>query len=116
MNSTLMKVLLGLSLLGLGGKVIIIKKFAGRGGVYDFSSPFLFLPIGAMLIVLGGLLLISAIKEFKKPKKPQVTKCPKCKETFNYNDTLDGKCPNCKDVDTIDIKEYYEKFPEEKRE
>ena len=43
-------------------------------------------------------------------------KCPKCKETFDYKDTINGKCPNCKDVDTIDIKEYYEKFPDEKEE
>ncbi len=43
-------------------------------------------------------------------------KCPKCKETFNYKDTVNGKCPNCKDVDTIELQEYYKKFPEEKRE
>ncbi|CUV65411.1 hypothetical protein BN3087_330027 [Sulfurovum sp. enrichment culture clone C5] len=51
---------------------------------------------------------------YKSSWEPNFVKCPKCKETFNYKDTLEGKCPNCKDVDTIDIKEYYEKFPDEK--
>lgn len=72
----------------------------------SLSSSYFAIGIGVILFVLS----------FKKPKTPQVTKCPKCKDTFNYKDTLDGKCPNCKDVDTMDIKEYYEKFPDEKKE
>ena len=43
------------------------------------------------------------------------TKCPKCKEVFSYKDTIEGKCPYCQDVDTIDIKEYYKMFPDEKK-
>ena len=66
--------------------------------------------IGIALFILTNLLK-------SKIKRPiEHTKCPKCKETFNYKDTLNGKCPHCKDVETIDIKEYYEKFPDEKKE
>lgn len=69
-------------------------------------------------IFLSGIVLFILTSLLKsKTKRPiEFAKYPKCKETFNYNDTLDGKCPNCKDVDTMDIKEYYEKFPEEKIE
>ncbi|MEJ2528404.1 MAG: hypothetical protein P8Y49_10135, partial [Sulfurovaceae bacterium] len=50
---------------------------------------------------------------FKNTPNHPTTKCPKCKEVFDYKDTLNGKCPHCKDVDTVDIKEYYKKYPEE---
>lgn len=49
-----------------------------------------------------------------KSKTPQYTICPNCKETFNYDDLKKGKCPYCKDVDTVDIEQYYKDNPEEK--
>ncbi|MDD3774463.1 MAG: hypothetical protein PHV08_00735 [Sulfurovaceae bacterium] len=64
-------------------------------------------------IIFASVLLLTA--QLIKPKTPQFTKCPQCKETFSYKDTINGKCPNCKDVDTLDIKEYYNKFSEEKK-
>ena len=111
------KIILGLSLVGLGLKVIFVQKFTGRGGYVDFSQFYLYIPIGIVLIVLGGLLLMSVAREYKESKIPHMptTKCPKCKEVFSYKDTIEGKCPYCQDVDTIDIKEYYKMFPDEKK-
>ena len=56
------------------------------------------------------------IPEKTKNKKTQYAKCPNCKEVFNYNELINGKCKNCKDVDTIDLDEYFEKYPEELEE
>lgn len=47
-----------------------------------------------------------------KTNTPQYTICPNCKETFNYDDLKKGKCPYCKDVDTVDIEQYYKEHPE----
>lgn len=63
------------------------------------------------LIIVGIILCIYAY--YKKEKEEKFSKCPKCKETFNYNELEDGKCKYCKDIDTIDIDEYFKSFPEE---
>ena len=57
---TVMNYLWSTLLVGLGLKVIITKKFIGRGGLVDFSSPFLHWPIGLVLIVMGILLLFNS--------------------------------------------------------
>ncbi len=84
---------------------------AGMGGGDIF--------IGNLAYILGGIFIIFgvlALYFYKKNTNPITTKCPICKETFNYKDTLNGKCPHCKDADTIDVKEYYKKYPEELKE
>ncbi|WP_066151918.1 hypothetical protein [Aliarcobacter cryaerophilus] len=55
------------------------------------------------------LFLLRFIKELKE----KITKCPKYEEVFNYNELIDGKCKYCKEVDTIDIDEYFKKYPNE---
>ena len=55
------KMIVGILLIGLGVKIIIVKKFVGRGGYFDFTSPLLHWPIGSLFIVLGGVLLYSLI-------------------------------------------------------
>lgn len=50
---------------------------------------------------------------YKKEKKERYTKCPKCKESFSYIELKDGKCKYCENVDSIEIDEYYKKYPEE---
>lgn len=45
--------------------------------------------------------------------KNKYTKCPRCKDVFNYKDLKEGKCPNCEDIDTIDLDEYFKKYPDE---
>jgi phage FluMu protein Com len=78
--------------------------FRGHWTKIDLLSSFILVLIGLISFTIGYTL-----------PKQKTTKCPKCKEVFDYKDTLNGKCPHCKDVDTIDIKEYYEKFPDEKK-
>jgi hypothetical protein len=72
--------------------------------------------LGFILIFISILLFFSEYRKQPKPKPPQYTKCPKCKEVFNYNELKDGKCKNCKDVDTVDLEEYFKKYPEELEE
>lgn len=49
----------------------------------------------------------------EKNKIIHFSKCPQCKENFTYSELKNGKCKYCEKVDTIDMDEYYEKFPEE---
>ncbi len=67
-----------------------------------------------MLIIGIGILFITYY--FIKSEKEKYTKCPKCKEVFNYKELINGKCKNCKDVDTVDLDEYFEKYPDELKE
>lgn len=61
--------------------------------------------------VVGFLIIIICIYMLLKLKKSNnITKytiCPKCKETFNYDELKDGRCKYCEDIDTIDVEEYY---------
>ncbi len=59
------------------------------------------------------LIIFIYTKYFHKEQRIRYSKCPKCKESFNYSELEKGKCKYCKDVDTIDIEEYYKKYPEE---
>ncbi|ERJ27337.1 hypothetical protein UNSWCS_772 [Campylobacter concisus UNSWCS] len=43
---------------------------------------------------------------------PEFTKCPKCKNSYNYADTKNSKCPKC-NVETIEVEKYYGQFPDE---
>ena len=40
------------------------------------------------------------------------SKCPKCKESYDYYALNKGVCPTC-NIKTIDLDIYFEKFPEE---
>ena len=55
------------------------------------------------------------IRDKNKPKlkKLEHSKCPNCKESFNYAELKNGKCKYCDEKDTIEIDEYYKKYPEE---
>jgi hypothetical protein len=89
--------------LGLSGKSIQYYE--------NLESRLLF---GFIQLSIGILFFILSIK--KQKQTPQYTKCPNCKEVFNYNELINGKCKNCKDVDTIDLDEYFEKYPDELEE
>lgn len=60
------------------------------------------------------LIIFLFVMYIRLPWKSYYTKCPKCKESYDYDSTLKGKCPKCKDVNTIEISKYYEQFPEER--
>ena len=69
------------------------------------------------ILILFGLMII--YREYKKYIRGYIiefSKCPECKEIFTYSKLKDGKCKNCKYVDTVDLAVYFEQFPEEKKE
>ncbi|MGE0052430.1 MAG: hypothetical protein AB7S49_13000 [Arcobacter sp.] len=86
---------------------------------YSFSDSINILFV-AIFTAISGFFFIKFFEPKKtlknKPKHPQYTKCPKCKEVFNYKELINGKCKNCKDVDTVDLEEYFEKYPDELKE
>lgn len=52
-------------------------------------------------------------KDKKEIHKIKFSKCPKCKENFTYSELNNGKCKYCEDIETIDMEEYYIKYPED---
>ena len=66
---------------------------------------------GLFILFTGFIFFYIGYK--KQEKKEKYTKCPNCKEVFNYNELKDGKCKNCKDVETVDLGEYFKKYPDE---
>ncbi len=77
----------------------------------NIEDRFLF---GFIQIIIAIILYKYSLKE--KQEKEIITKCPKCKKVFNYNELENGKCKYCKDVETIEIEEYYKKYPKELEE
>ena len=64
-------------------------------------------------IILISLLIAYTIYLIRlNSKMPEFTKCPKCKNSYNYTDTKNGKCPKC-NVETIEVEKYYRHFPDE---
>ncbi len=104
--------LLGISLIFLGLKVLIIRDFSGNWGEYKFSYFYLHVPVSFLLFYIAYLF----IKYSRKEKQEKYSKCPRCKESFNYNELEKGKCKYCKDIETIELEEYYKKYPQELKE
>ena len=65
------------------------------------------LPIAILFFILG-LYFIIKNKNNIFTTKERYSICPKCKETYTYNNSKDGMCPKC-DVKTTDLEEYYKK-------
>lgn len=84
----------------------IFLKYSGWTDISTNGSIYLLI-VGIFLCIYGFL---------KQEKKEKYTKCPNCKEVFNYNELKDGKCKNCKDVETVDLEEYFKKYPDELEE
>ncbi len=75
--------------------------------------------IFSILIVIILYLFIKYIEpkeNKKKNEKVLFSKCPRCREVFNYNELEEGKCKYCKDMQTMELEEYYKKYPEELKE
>jgi len=69
--------------------------------------------IGIIEIVIGIIIIIYAIKRKRKFQSIKYSKCPKCKESYNYPNLENGICPKC-NIKTIDLEKYYNK--DEKKE
>ena len=99
----------------LGISLMFIDEYNFRGvilKVVDYPIIKLF----GVIISISFLYIFFKLKKVEQKdfiKTPQYTKCPNCKEVFNYNELKDGKCKNCKDVETVDLEEYFKKYPDE---
>ena len=80
--------------------------FMGFNVISGFSKTIIPTPKN-ILISFSASILCIIVLFFLKDKEKKVSICPKCKEAFNYNELEDGKCKYCKNVDTVDIKQYY---------
>jgi hypothetical protein len=81
-----------------------------RGGKVYVASTTQSIIMQICLIIGLIVYLIYLIK--LNQKIPEFTKCPKCKNSYNYSETKNGKCPKC-NVDTIEVEKYYKQFPGE---
>ncbi len=70
----------------------------------------------SFIIFSYGIWLIINYKKIKIDEEEQYSICPNCKESFTYKELHHGKCKYCKDIDTIDIEEYYKNNSDERNE
>lgn len=101
----------------VGLDLLISGEFSVKGNRIDLSENNLNIYLGLIFLIFSIIIVYTSKNSntiaIEKPKPPQYTKCPKCKEVFNYNELINGKCKNCKEVDTIDLDEYLKKYPDE---
>ena len=104
----------------VGLDLLISGDFSVKGNRIDLSKNNLNIYLGLFFLILSIIIVYMSRNSnsitIDKTKTPQYTKCPNCKEVFNYNELTNDKCKNCKDVDTIDLDEYFEKYPDELEE
>lgn len=77
-----------------------------RGLNINFSDNYFNIVLGVPLIVFSLYIVFVKVKYINK-KQIEFSKCPKCKESYAYGELTNGKCKKCKNIDTIDIEEYY---------
>jgi hypothetical protein len=104
-----MKIITGLMAIFLGFYILYTSKYDVYYG-YTISLGFVKYPVSLFFIWVGFRFI------FTKEKKEKHSICPNCKQTYNHRDLEDAKYPVCKDVDLIDIEEYYKKHPFKKDE
>lgn len=99
--------IIGILAIILGLKVLFQQNWNGNWGLYHFEEKYLFIPLSLLLFHFGIRMFLH-----KDVKVIEHSKCPKCKESFNYVNLKDGICPKC-NIKTIEIDEYFEKYPDE---
>jgi hypothetical protein len=62
----MLNIVFGIILFCSGLFIIRVKEFSWRGGYVDFSSPFLYFPIGLFLIIAGIYFVLSTVKSKDK--------------------------------------------------
>lgn len=101
----------------VGLDLLISGEFSVKGNRIDLSENNLNIYLGLIFLSFSIIIVYTSKNSntiaIEKPKTPQYTKCPNCKEVFNYNELKDGKCKNCKDVETVDLEEYFKQYPDE---
>ena len=66
--------------------------------------------IGMFVILISFAFFYIYFKNKIIKSTPTHTICPTCKQTYNFTDLKDGKCPKC-NIDTVDIEKYYKDNP-----
>jgi len=100
----------------LGFSFLFMEEYSFRGVVLQTENYPSFKVVGVLIILIGLYILLKINTKNKNMEKTHdsYTICPKCKETFNYTELENGKCKYCKDIDTVDIEQYYKDNSEEK--
>lgn len=95
----------------VGSKIIVKPKIYSikYSHWFDFTGYNIF--FGGFLILIGFLILWSALRKKAKDFEEKLLICPKCKTSFNQKDITDGQCPRC-EVQLEDLKGFYERHPE----
>ncbi len=101
---------IGIGFIIVALKVLFIQDWRGNWIDYRFSNNYIYMFLGISLLVIGITWLYSAFKSTKPKPQAEHTICPTCKQTYNFTDLKDGKCPTC-DIDTIEIEHYYKDNP-----
>ena len=70
---------------------------------------FISIDMSIFFIIVGFIFFYAGMKA---KQKIEFSKCPKCKEDYRYETLKDGICPTCK-IKTIEMDEYFKKYPEE---
>ena len=78
--------ILGIIFILLGLKIMILHKWDGNWSKYDFSHPFLYLPLGMLCLCIGYKIFLL------KTEKIEFSKCYKCKTSYNYTELKKGIC------------------------
>ena len=99
--------ILGILFFILAIKIIILKDWSGNWIKYNFSTYYLYIPLGGLCIYVGILFF-----KHTKTKHPSYSKCPQCKTAYDYQKLNKGMCPKCH-IPTIDMEEYFKHFPDE---
>ncbi|WP_321778183.1 hypothetical protein [Sulfurimonas sp.] len=97
----------------LGVIIYIDRQAKDAFRVYDFSQYNLYIIVSASLILFGLIWFYTTFKSHTKYKQNiEFSKCQNCKISYRYETLKDGICPTC-NIKTIEIDEYYKKYPEE---
>lgn len=101
----------------LAGLIIFqTKRFSWKNMNLDFSNNYSYMYIGLGLILFGLIWFYTTFKSsINYKKKIEFSKCQKCKTNYTYSDLKGGICPTC-NIKTIDIEEYFKKYPNDKLE
>ena len=82
-----------------------------RGITLDLTENSSFFIFSGIILILWSIYLVVQTNKNKVKKIIDFSKCPKCREAYNYIRLRDGMCPTC-NIETIDMDKYFKKFPD----
>ena len=107
MNSTLYVYIIAIGCILFGFDIIINPIwYSSKHGLIINLTPIKW-PLGIILMGMGITLIYRQYIRLKE-NKPLFSICPKCKESYYYNELKDGLCPKC-NIKTENLDGYYDK-------